>query len=264
MYVKNTLTAKERTRIQALAMLQNVDAWLEGWNEDKSTFDPKGFDLKSHFATQQPSKAHARVMRSIYEHELDDFKELERMPSPGRLNTMDEKEADYWMQLKEGYSHLKKADIRSYTLAIEELLSAIDFIIEQSTSKRNLPKSARVNKSISKLKYRKTDTVYKLTSIEPVEIIGATELWVFNTKTRKIGKYIAINNEVGLQVKGTNIVGYNTATSLQKTLRKPEVQLKDFKESGKVALRTFLDRIPTVDSTLNGRINLDTVLLKVS
>ena len=38
----------------------------------------------------------------------------------------------------------------------------------------------------------------------------------------------------------------------------------DAKSAGKVALRKYLDEIKTTDTKLNGRINLDTILLKVS
>ena len=66
----------------------------------------------------------------------------------------------------------------------------------------------------------------------------------------------------GLSVKGTTITGFNAETSVQKTLRKPEEKLKEFKESGKIKLRTFLDNINAVDIKLNGRINTDTIILK--
>ena len=67
----------------------------------------------------------------------------------------------------------------------------------------------------------------------------------------------------GLSVKGTTIIGFDETKSIQKTLRKPEDQLKDFKGAGKVKLRTFLDDIKTTDTKLNGRCNPETVLLKV-
>ena len=112
------------------------------------------------------------------------------------------------------------------------------------------------------MKHLKQDDKLKLVSINPQDIIGAKELWVFNTKTRKIGKYIAAEfNELG--VKGTTIIGFDPIKSVQKTLRKPEEQLKEFKSAGKVQLRKFLDDIKAVDIKLNGRINEDTVLLKV-
>ena len=53
------------------------------------------------------------------------------------------------------------------------------------------------------------------------------------------------------------------ASSIQKTLRKPEKQLKEFMGSGKVKLRTFLSDIKAVDTKLKGRINANTVILKV-
>ena len=46
-------------------------------------------------------------------------------------------------------------------------------------------------------------------------------------------------------------------------MRKPVDQLKEFKDSGKVKLRTFLEDIKTTDTKLNGRCNPETVLLKV-
>ena len=77
-----------------------------------------------------------------------------------------------------------------------------------------------------------------------------------------MGKYVAEEFQE-LSVKGTSITGFSELSSVQKTLRKPEEQLKEFKAAGKVQLRKFLEDIRAVDIKLNGRINEDTVLLKV-
>jgi len=108
----------------------------------------------------------------------------------------------------------------------------------------------------------KSNEPLKLVSINPADIIGSKELWVFNTKTRKLGKYIAAEfNDLG--VKGTTITGFDEFKSVQKTVRKPEDKLKEFKSAGKVQLRKFLEDINATDTKMNGRINEDTVLLKV-
>jgi len=133
------------------------------------------------------------------------------------------------------------------------------------------PKEINKEKVVAKMKYRKSDETLKLVSINPTEIIGASELWVYNVKTRKIGKYVAQNIDPlgagregsGLMIKGTTIIGFNETESVQKTLRKPAEQLKEFADCGKVKLRKYMDEIKTTDIKLNGRINLDTVLLKV-
>jgi hypothetical protein len=267
-------TIQERIRDQAYDMLEEVDEWLEGWVNDPAGFDPKGFDVKRHFQKLQPSQAHARKMKSLYENVLNDYDDLERMPTAGQLKKLDEKEADLWAQLKEGYAHLKKADIKKYRSAIESLMTELDFVIDQAKATRKprkaKPKSA--TKLVEKLKFCKADSKYALASVSPEQIIGANELWVFNVKTRKLGKYVASNQDpkgmardgTGLQVKGTTITGFDENLSVQKTLRKPEEQLKEFKAAGKVALRKFLDEINTTDTKLNGRCNPDTVLLKVS
>ena len=67
-----------------------------------------------------------------------------------------------------------------------------------------------------------------------------------------------------LGIKGTTITGYDANKSVQKTLRKPEEQLKQFLASSKVDLRKFIENIKTTEIKLNGRINAETILLKVA
>jgi hypothetical protein len=255
---------QERIYEQAQSYVEDIDTWLDGFVTNKKNFDPKGFDFKGHFLTKGVTQAHARKMRKFYQDELIDFEDLAKYPTPGKLKKMDEHTADQWLQLKEGYSHLKKGDIKNYTIAINELLAALDFIIESAKATRKprkaKPKSA--DKLVEKIKYLKADEKYKVASINPAGIIGASELWVFNIKTRKLGKYIA-QEHTTLQVKGTTLQFFDEKKSIQKTLRKPADQLREFKTAGKVALRKFIENIPTTDTKLNGRFNSDTIILKV-
>ena len=265
---------QERIRDQAIEQSEDIDIWLEGWIEDPNSFDPKGFNFKRHFGSKGVTQAHARKLKSFYEDTLADYDDLDRMPTKGQLAKMSEHDADMWEQLKEGYAHVKKADIKKLRTAISELMVALDFIIDQAKATRK-PRKAKprsADKIISKLKFLKVDEKYKLASINPIDVVGANELWVFNVKTRKLGRYIASSIDpkglgregTGLSVKGTTIIGFDEKLSVQKTLRKPDEQLKEFKGAGKVALRKFLEDINTTDTKLNGRSNLDTVLLKVS
>jgi len=267
-------TIQERIRDQAYIQSEAIEDWLEGWLVDPKSFDPKGFDFKKHFADKGVTQAHARKLKTFYVDALVDYNELERMPTAGQLKKMSEFEADQWAQLKEGYAHIKKADIKNYRIAIGELIAALDFVIDsaKATRKPRKPKVYSADKLVAKLKYLKVDDKYKLASIDPAQIIGASELWVFNVKNRKIGKYVASNIDPkgmqrdgsGLSVKGTTIQGFDEKLSIQKTLRKPPEQLKQFKDAGKVKLRKFIEEIPTTDTKLNGRINPETILLKVS
>ncbi len=167
--------------------------------------------------------------------------------------------------LKDAYAHMKTADFKRYDAFYTKLFEGIAQYgqVKRATKKAAVRKPPQKEKLVTKLKYMKNDTATKLVSINPVDIIGAQELWVYNTKTRKLGKYVAEDMGGALGVKGTAITGFNEAKSVQKTLRKPEVQLKEFLAAGKIQLRKFLDDIKATDIKLNGRINPDTILLKV-
>jgi hypothetical protein len=194
--------------------------------------------------------AHARIIKAFY---AKDLAELEELAS----GNADE-------QLKEGYSHRSRKQIKNLIAFYQEIMSACDMLAQEAKVNRAPRKTKAVPKEklIAKLKYMKSNEPLKLVSINPTDIIGSKELWVFNTKTRKLGKYIAAEF-TDLGVKGTTITGFNEHTSVQKTLRKPEEKLKEFKAAGKVQLRKFLDDINATDTKMNGRINEETILLKV-
>jgi hypothetical protein len=101
-----------------------------------------------------------------------------------------------------------------------------------------------------------------LTSVKSTDIIGALQLWVYNTKNRKLGVYNA-EDAGGFSVKGSTITNFSESKSIQKTLRKPEAMLPDVLKGGKVFLRNVMDGIRAVESKLNGRLNKDVILLKV-
>ena len=56
--------------------------------------------------------------------------------------------------------------------------------------------------------------------------------------------------------------GFNEDKSIQKTLRKPEEQLKEFSDSGPKKVLEFYDAIKTMGIKLNGRINAEVLLLR--
>jgi len=272
---KRVISIQERIELQAIAACEKIDVWLDGWTEKQNDstvkFDPKGFDFVKHFVQMKVSQAHARKIMNLYDPEL---REIQEVLNPPKLKkTATELEIDYAKQLQEAYEFSNKKELKVLLTALERIYGACQVVIDQSKATRR-PRKRKVysaDKLVAKLKYKKADEKYQLASINPEDIIKCNELWVFNCKTRKIGKYVAeIQDPQGLQregsglsVKGTTITGFKESESIQKTLRKPEEQLKQFKESGKVKLRSFLDDIKAVDIKLNGRINNDIILLKV-
>ena len=255
---------QERIRDQAIDACEAIEEWLDGFITDKKKFDAKGFDFVSHFAKFKITQAHARKIKSFYENELKEAQLIQKLPTPGEINRCkDEHEKDMLQQLREGYSHLTKADAKTYLEALETLHGACNVVIDaaKATRKPRAKKAPSKEKLISKIKYMERDDKLQLVSVNPLELLDAKEVWVYNTKTRKLGKYVA-DEHATIQVKGTTLQFYDEKSSIQKTLRKPDETLKEFKKAGKVALRKFMDDIKTTDIKLNGRLNSDTIILK--
>jgi len=195
--------------------------------------------------------AHARIIRDFYARDLAELNELAS--------------GNGCEQLREGYKHRSRKQIKAFIAFLQEIESACNMLMQEAKVNKKPRKTKAVSKDklVAKLKYKKTDEPLKLVSVNPADIVGAQELWIYNSKTRKLGKYVAEEfKELG--IKGTTITGFSEMKSVQKTLRKPADQLKEFKAAGKVALRKFLEDINAVDTKMNGRINEETILLKVA
>ncbi len=93
-------------------------------------------------------------------------------------------------------------------------------------------------------------------------LLKRKKLWIYNVKNRRLGVYVA-NDEAGLAVKGSTIENYKYSESISKTLRKPKDVLSRVLDGGKVVLRKVMGEINSKPSELNGRINKDTILLRV-
>jgi len=246
-----TVSIQDRVRDAAYAMTEEIEDAIESFQADPENFDPKAFKMLNLLKGKEVKAAHARIIKAFYAPQLAELEEL----ASGKGDE----------QLKEGYSHRSKKQIKNLIAFYQEIASACDMLAQEAKVNRAPRKTKAVSKDklVAKLKFMKTNEPLKLVSVNPVDIIGASELWIFNTKTRKLGRYVASEFNT-LNVKGTTITNFDEFKSIQKTIRKPEEKLKEFKAAGKIALRKFLDDINATDTKMNGRINEETILLRVA
>jgi hypothetical protein len=169
--------------------------------------------------------------------------------------------------LTEGYSNLSKVQIRNIVKFIEQVLSDLNAYIsvKKASKAPRARKAVPVEKIVAKLKYLKTfkDTASKLdlVSISPIKLHGASEAWVYDTAKRKLHHYIADDYSKAFTVKGSTLLGFDTAQSEVKTLRKPGEQIKEVMGS-KPAARKYFKDIKAVATTPNGRFNEYMIILK--
>lgn len=245
-----TPSIQERVREAAVRMTEEIEDAIESFHTDPENFDPKAFKILNLLKGKGVKAAHARIIKNFYTSNLEELLEL----ASGKGCE----------QLREGYSHRSKKQIKALIAFYQEVHAACDMLTQEAKVNRapRAKKPTDKAKVVAKLKYKKQDEPLKIVSINPIDIIGAKELWVFNTKSRKIGRYVA-SEYAELSVKGTTITGFDEAKSVMKTVRKPEDKIKEFKAAGKVQLRKFLDEINATEARMNGRVNEEIVLLKV-
>ncbi|PNX46217.1 MAG: hypothetical protein BV459_06845 [Thermoplasmata archaeon M11B2D] len=166
-------------------------------------------------------------------------------------------------ELKEAFNGWKKAELKRYLEFIKSILSAAE-VASVRVAKSRKPRKKKEKPAalvVAKVNYLEKDEDHNLQSIDPVNIVGANQLWVFNTKTRTLSVYNALGRS-GLTVKGTTIVGFDDKTSITKKVRKPEVVLPKVLEGGKIVLRKLMGDIKAVEKNATGRINNTTILLR--
>ena len=163
-------------------------------------------------------------------------------------------------QLAEGYSHVKRSTLK-HLLAFFEGVTTGLMETKQAKKITRIRRKRPVdkNKLVRRLKYTKQHEEYK--SIDPVEIIGASEVWVYDIKRKRLGVYASeYANTLG--VKGTVIDNYSLTKSYEKTVRKDEY-VKAFMECRKNGLHTFMDKVRGKKFPAKSRVQATMVLLRV-
>lgn len=164
-------------------------------------------------------------------------------------------------QLKEGYSHFTKRELKKFAEFIDNIISDCQQMVQTAKATRAPRKRKEVpaSKQVAKLKYLKEFADLNLKSVRPETIIGSTEVWYYNTKYKHLGVYKGENGGT-LSVKGTTIIGFDIKESKRMTLRKPEEFFKGL-SLGKRALNSAMKTLKTKPAVPNGRFNEETILL---
>lgn len=245
------ISIQDRIRDQAGAYSEEIDAAIDRFIMDPNNFDPKEFKMVNLLRQKGAKAAQARYIKSFYE------------PSYNELMLLASGNADD--QLKEGYRHHPRKNVKKLIEFYELVIVACEQIAAEAKVMKK-PRAKKVKPAedqVKKLKFKVSDDKLSITSVPPAQMVKAQGVVVYNTKTRKIGYYIATNSE-GLAVKGSGLTNYTTK-SVQKTLRKPAEQLKEFKElnTQKRFETWFSKNVKTTETDLNGRFSLDVIILKV-
>ncbi len=167
-------------------------------------------------------------------------------------------------QLNEGYRMWKPLQIKKILAFVQKIVDDsklwADNIKKNKAPRKKKTKSAE--KLINRLKYIKNDTELNLVSVDPIKLIGSSEVWIFNVKTRRMDHYIS-NGPAGISVKGSTLQNFNEETSITKTIRKPlEISKNIVTATARVALKYF-DGLKTKTKKSSGRLNAFSLILRI-
>ncbi len=244
-----TISIQQRMRDQVSSLCAHWDYLLDELcanRLDLSTFDP--YSQMQSYKDNMIKAAHAKIIKEIYEGQHDEAREV--------VAWKDE-------QIKEGYAYMTPKMRKEFLEFYEKIAIACDTFINTGKAVRKTRKKRTVSKDkiVSKLKFKQSEPSLGLASINPMNILDAQVLWVYNTKNRKLGVYVAEEHH-NLMVKGTTIVGFSAKQSVQKTLRKPEL-LKGADKLARTKFQKLFEGLNAVETEMNGRINEHTLLIKV-
>lgn len=123
------------------------------------------------------------------------------------------------------------------------------------------PKARNISKAVSKVRYMAESKIAKVKSVDPTNIIGATEVWVFNETFRKLGVYKAAEGKV-LDISRSSIVNFDENHSIEKRCRKPAEVCAQVLTSMKAGLKRILPTIKAQENVLSGRLTPNTVIVR--
>ena len=166
-------------------------------------------------------------------------------------------------QLTEAYSFMKPKRQKVLLAFLIEIRDDIKryMLNKKATRKTKAPTIMTADKQVSKIKYAKESVEYKIQSINPVSIIGASQLYTFNTKNRVLTEYLT-SSPKGFEMKGTTLQNLNSS-SRSIRLRKPEDILPDIQSKPVSRINAIWNGLTTKQSVPNGRINNDTILVRI-
>lgn len=184
--------------------------------------------------------------------------------------------ADFYQPLMDEYLNVINGDKEGYERYTDKQMLEKQQILSQllndcrrfsgNVKKARAPrkkKTPTAGKLLKNFQYQKESNEHKLQSVDPASVIGAQELWTFNTKYNILTVFRA-RGPAGLTVKRTAIDGFDVDSSVSKRIgRKTEDTIKKVLTGGKIVLKRLMDDIKSEPAKLSERINTNIILLKV-
>ena len=167
-------------------------------------------------------------------------------------------------QLVEAYSHLTKIQMRNVLKFCETVITDCGTYVQIKKVERKPRKVKAVapEKRAAKFKHSVDFAELKLKGLPAASLVDKAEAWLYDAKKRKLIHIVADEYAKVFTVKSNSIIGFSTAETLQKTVRKPVEVIKAMQAAGKPAARKIYKDLTTTETAFNGRGTENLLVLK--
>jgi len=258
---KRTIQENMRDKTMEIggAVDELVDEFVNGGYKD-----PEQFSIMDILRGEGCPPQTIDIIATPLKNHLAEITELMNPPTPSKLAKLSEYDQDLIAQLKEGYSHLGKIQIRALYKFLEKAVADCASYVQVKKVERK-PRAVKQKTPAQvarKFKYLKEFADLGLTSVSAEKLVNGSEAWLYNTATRKLIYLIADDMTQTYTIKSNTLIGFDPTKSVCKTLRKPAEQLKAILKGGKPACRKFFQDVKATEVKYNGRGNDHVVILK--
>ena len=170
-------------------------------------------------------------------------------------------------QLKEAYSCYKPKDIKRFIEFYQDVVTTCENFAENTkrmkVRKPRQKKFVSADAATSKVKYLKQYNEYQLSSVNPSKMIGANQVWIFDTVYTKLSVLTAIDRG-GISIKGQSFKNVDEKTSFTKKVgRKTKEVINSILKLSKPQCRKVLENVTAKPGKLQLRMNANLLILRV-
>ena len=225
--VKNEQSASPEYEDRETALLNALESRV--WSEGE-------FDIKTWSSENRVSSKHAEVIRDFMKPRLDSLKSRE------------------W---KDARAKAKRSIFQAIVDHMEHLM-AIKKTVTRAPRK---PRTVTVEKKLRFVRYQRDSAECGVTSIDPAKILGAKEVWFYNTKYRTL----SVLRGESLDINRTTVIGYDPARSESRGAgRKFTEVVRNVVSYPPRRLEKLIGELKGTPKTPQDRMNENTLILRVT
>ena len=162
---------------------------------------------------------------------------------------------------KEYFNHSPSVT-KSLIAFYKDIVSSVDIILNNKVRERK-PRTVKAKpaaKLVSKLRFMKESNELKVSSLAVEKVVSSDQLLVFNTKYNVLTMLYALPGKK-FTAHRTAIMEIDPERSVQKTLRKPEVNISKFTVGSKTSINKEFKALKTVEKKVETFLTNENLLL---